>query len=119
VSDDLPDAMCQTMTVVRPGASTGRDGYGNKVPGPDQTHDITRCSIQPLLGVASVEQMTVDADKVVTRWRFFAPPGADVAASDHVRCWAGDLEVDGDPVTWPDEDGQPHHVEGYLKKWSG
>jgi len=119
VSGDLPDIMCQTMTVVRPGAATGTDDYGNPIPGTDVPHDIARCSVQPLLGVASMENMTVDTDLTVTRWRFFTPPGADVVASDHVVNVAGDFQVDGDPVLWPGEDGQPHHIEGYLRKWAG
>lgn len=119
MSDDLPDLMNQTLTVIREGKSTTRDDYGNPVPGAESRTDIARCSIQPLLGAASMETMTADLDQVVTRWRFFTPPGADVVASDHVSCWAGDFEVDGDPVTWPGEDGSPHHREGYLKKWSG
>jgi hypothetical protein len=119
MSYDLPDSMNQVLTVIRKDKSTVRDDYGNKVPGPEVRHDIAQCSIQPLLGVASVETLAMDVDQVVTRWRFFAPPDADVVVSDHVSCWAGDFEVDGDPVTWPGEDGLPHHREGYLKKWSG
>jgi hypothetical protein len=119
MSDDLPEAMNQTLTVIREGKSTTRDDYGNPVPGAESRTDIARCSIQPLLGAASVETVNSELDQVVTRWRFFTPPGADIAGADHVSCWAGEFAVDGDPVTWPGEDGSPHHIEGYLKKWEG
>lgn len=114
----LPGAN-QTITVIRVGPSPGDDDYGNPLPGELEPHDITGCSFQPLLGVASMENVSQTFDQVMTRWRFFAPAGSDVVASDHIQVDGVDYQVDGDPVTWPDVNGLPHHVEGYAKKWAG
>lgn len=109
--------MRQTVTVVRPGEPV-QDQHGYK-PGPTSQHDITGCSLQPLRGVTSTESNTASADQVITRWALFAPPGADIAATDRVRQGPLDLQVDGDPATWPGPNGRPHHVEAYLKRWEG
>lgn len=115
------DPGSQVLTVIRPGEVTGVDDYGKPIVGPDQEIPIPGCSIQPLIGQASMEQMAATQDTVSTKWRFFAPAGADVKANDKARCAIipGDLLVDGDPVTWPDEDGNPDHVEGYLSRYTG
>lgn len=115
------DPGSQILTIVRPGEVIDVDYYGKPIYGPDQTIDIPGCSIQPLLGQASMEQMAATQDTVSTKWRFFAPAGADVKANDKARCAivSGDLQVDGDPVIWPDMDGNPDHLEGYLTRYSG
>jgi len=113
----LPAAMCQTVTVVRAGESVETPlGYS---PGPSTPHDVDWCSLQPLRGVSSTESNTASADQAVTRWLLFAPPGADILASDRVQQGPLDLQVDGDPATWPGPNGRPHHVEAYLKRWEG
>lgn len=115
------DPGCQTLTVIRPGPVTGVDPYGKPVTGPDQQIPIDGCNIQPVLRNPSEELLVATQDTITTRWRFFAPAGADVNAGDRTRCAivAYDLMVDGDPVTWPDEDGDPDHIEGYLVRYSG
>lgn len=131
-SGGLPAAMCQTVTVVRLGAGTDEDAYGNPLPGTDSRADITGCSLQPLQGTDSVESLGANYDQVVTRWRLFLPPGADINSADRVQQGADvfsgvpdnesavlDFEVDGDPAPWPGVDGLPHHVEAMLKKWGG
>lgn len=111
----------QTLTVVRPGEITGEDDYGKPIYGDPVLIDITGCSIQPVLRNPSMELLASTQDTITTRWRFFTPPGADVKASDRVRCniSTADLMVDGDPVLWPDEDGDIDHIEGYLTRFSG
>lgn len=111
----------QTLTVVRPGPIVGADDYNKPVRGPDIVIVIEGCDVQPMLRNASTEQMMATQDTIATRWRFFAPPGADILASDKVRCniAAGDLQVDGEPTPWPDEHGGIDHVEGYLSRYTG
>lgn len=126
----LPRAMCQTVTVVRAGASV-QDDYGSHA-GPDTTTDVPQVSLQPMMGTASIELLGSNADQIVTRWRLFTPPGADIGSNDRVQQGANplapvsvsnpavlDLQVDGDPSPWPGVDGLPHHVECFLKVWGG
>lgn len=114
----LPAAMCQSVTRVR-AASTGEDDYGNPTPGTPASTTIANVSLQPLLGTASSESNGVDYDRLVTRWKLFAPPGTDLLTTDRIQQGSLDLEVDGEPVTWPGPDGQPHHVEVMLKRFGG
>lgn len=115
----LPAIMCQSVTRVRPGASTGEDAYGNPIPGPPESVVIANVSLQPLLGSPSTEALSASYDQVVTRWRLFVPPGTDLVTTDRVQQGSLDLEVDGNPVTWPGPDGQPHHGEAMLKRYGG
>lgn len=114
----LPAIMCQSVTRVRL-TSAGEDDYGNTIPGTPTSTVISGVSLQPLLGSSSTELNGTSFDQIVDRWRFFAPPGTDLVTSDRVTQGALDLEVDGDPVTWPGPNGQPHHLEAMLKKFGG
>lgn len=127
----LPAQMCQTVTLVRAGAPT-QDANGNIVDGPEMRTDIAGCSLQPLQGTDSIESLGATFDQVTTRWRLFAPPGVVVGSMDRIQQGADpftgvpddasavlDFQVDGDPAFWPGADGQPHHIEMMLKKWSG
>lgn len=115
------DPGVQTMTVIRAGQPSGVDDYGNPITGTDQQIPITGCNIQPVLRNPSLEVLAPTQDTITTKWRFFAPPGADIQAGDRVTCAIvnGQLQVDGDPVVWPDLDGTPDHVEGYLDLYTG
>lgn len=115
----LPAAMCQTVTRVRLGASTSEDDYGKPIPGTPVSTTITGVSLQPLLGTPSTEAFGADFDRMITRWKLFAPPGTDLQTTDRIQQGSLDLEVDGEPVTWPGVDGQPHHVEVMLKRFGG
>lgn len=111
----------QTLTVIRPGEVTGADDYGKPVRGPDIEIPIDGCAIQPLRRNSSQEQMMQTQDTIATRWLLLAPADADIKASDKVRCNVSpdDLLVDGEPGVWPDEDGNPDHLEGYLTRYTG
>lgn len=55
-------------------------------------HTVTGCSVQPLTG----PEVIVGRDTIVSRWQIFAPPGADLLATDRV-VYAGDTyDVDGE-----------------------
>lgn len=114
----LPAAMCQTVTRIRATVG-GEDDYGNPTAGTPESTAITGVSLQPLLGTPTTEASGADYDRTITRWKLFAPPGTDLQTTDRIVQGSLDLEVDGEPVTWPGADGQPHHVEAMLKKYGG
>ena len=66
--------------------------------------------VQP---VSSTEDV-VSQQETVTRWRLFAGPGTDLAATDRVEFAGGTYEVDGDVERWRAR-GAEHHVEAVLK----
>lgn len=109
--------MTQSVTRVR-ATSSGTDGYGNPIPGTPATTTIPNVSLQPLLG-ATTEANGVDYDRTITRWKLFTPPGVDFVTTDRIQQGSLDLEVDGEPVTWPGRDGLPHHCEVMLKRFGG
>lgn len=73
-------------------ATTTEDEYGNPAPTGELVTTVEGCSVQALSGT----EVTVGRDTIVSRWQVFAPPSADVTATDRVE-WAGDTyEVDGE-----------------------
>jgi hypothetical protein len=83
----------ETVTVVRP---PGRDRFGDPRPGTNIEHDIPGCLIAP---GPSGENLDA-ANQVDTHLSVYAPPGADVTATDQVRV-SGDLyQVVGAPRRW-------------------
>lgn len=115
----LPKAMCQSVTRLRPTTTGTEDAYGNVAPGDPTQTVISGCSLQPLQGTPTTEINGVSFDQVIDTWKLFAPPGTDLVTTDRIQQGSLDLEVFGDPVTWPGVDGQPHHVEAMLKKFGG
>lgn len=112
-----------TVTVRRASATAvTRNGYGNIPSGPArQVSEFTvpGCLFQPGQGNASVETVTDNQDRIVTRSVLFAPYGSDIQASDQLIIAGITYEVDGDPAPWLDGSGVPHHFEAYLKRWEG
>jgi hypothetical protein len=83
----------ETVTVVRP---TGRDAFGDPLPGTPAEHDIPGCLFAP---GPSTENNTA-AQQVDTDATVYAPPGADVLATDRVRARGNLFDVVGDPQVW-------------------
>lgn len=75
---------------------------------------VTGCSVQPL----STEEELSDVDRVVTRWRLFAPPDTVLTATDAVLVAGVLYEVDGDPQVWTWA-GTPHHLVCLLRRATG
>jgi hypothetical protein len=86
----------QTITVVRP-AALDRNGDPT---GAAVEHTVDRCLIAPTEGAENTDH----ADTVITEFTVYAPPGADVLATDQVRGGGvlGDLvyEVVARPRAW-------------------
>jgi hypothetical protein len=86
---------------------------------------VAGCSIQP----DTSRENTNARQQTVQRFTVFGPPPLAVArASDllEVPGWTAgepepvvELHLDGPPSTWPDETGQPHHVELVASRTSG
>lgn len=110
----FPSIMCQTITGQRR-VQTGENRYGNPIYTTEEV-TLTGCSFQP----TDDTQETHDAqDQVVSRWKLFAPPTTDLTSLDYVTVAGANYEFDGQVMLWPGPDGQPHHVEAYLKLVEG
>jgi predicted neuraminidase len=71
--------------------------------------------VQPV----TTDEQTLNQDRVVSRWRVFVEPSADIVASDRVT-WSGlTFQVDGEVQMWDDRNGAHHHQEGFLIRVSG
>jgi hypothetical protein len=88
------------QTVTRLRGTSGTDGYGDA--GTSWASParlvIGGCSFQPEQG----EEILTDRSAVVSRWRWYGPPAADVQSSDR-------LEVDG----------IAYDIDGSVQKWTG
>lgn len=91
--------MTDTITVIRPTYATER---GNQIPvwtgAPE--HTIANCRAQPFTGDELLAPGSRDA--IITVWKVYAPPGADILSTDRVRL----------------SDGQTYEVQGSLQKWN-
>lgn len=76
---------------------------------------LTGVSVQPM----TATEATTDREYTATRMTLYAPPDADLRATDRV-VWRGDTyEVDGPPMTWVDLGGVADHVEAVIKRMAG
>lgn len=76
---------------------------------------LTGVSVQPM----AASETTVDREYTATRMNLYAPPGADLLATDRV-VWQGvTYEVDGPPATWFDLNGVADHVAAVIKRLAG
>lgn len=94
----FPDRGLRTVVRLRGTAGTG--GYGDPTidwSNPDRKI-IRSCDWQPEQG----QEISLDRDAVVTRWRWFGPINADVTDQDR-------LEVDG----------LVYYIEGSVEEWPG
>lgn len=84
----------ETVTIVRPGAVTSQDAYGNDVHDPPTEIAVPGCGIEPRHGSGS-DELTQARDTVIAGLTLYAPAGTDLRATDQVRV-AGELyDVDG------------------------
>ncbi len=105
-----------TITVLRDGTPT-QDRYGNDVPGPATETDVAGCMVLPPGGqMATSTEDTNGRDLVVIVRTLFAPPTADIRATDRVRHDGVTYQVVGDPARYP---GRLAHLEVQLKRWEG
>jgi hypothetical protein len=110
----LPGIMCQTITGMRR-VQNGVNRYNNPVYDSEAV-TLTGCSFQPLDNTLEVHD---DQDQVTSRWKLFAPPTVDLTSLDYITVNGVDYEFDGQVMVWPGTNGQPHHVEAFLKLVEG
>lgn len=108
----------QTVTVIR--ASTTANRYGDDIRDWNTADevDLTGVRLIPQAADNNIENV-VDRDRIIRRWVLFAPPDADVVASDRIR-YGGDLyEIDGEVRHWPSPSGRLSHIEADLTRVEG
>ena len=83
----------ETVTVVRPG---GTDRYGDPLPAVE--HDERFCVVAPRGALSS--ETTFQSDQIIVGWTVYAPPGADIRATDQLRVRGVLCDVTGEPALW-------------------
>ncbi|WP_073946522.1 head-tail adaptor protein [Streptomyces kebangsaanensis] len=101
-----------TVTVVRP---PGNDSFGDPLPGDGDETEVRGAFMQP----ASTRERTDDRDTVVSDWKCFLPPTADIRATDRIRWRDHEYEVDGAPEPYDDLRGTTRHIEVQLRRVTG
>ena len=74
---------------------------------------IPGCSVQPL----TTSELIAGGDEISATWHLFAPGSVDLTAYDYFIAAVGSLEIQGDPMLWPDDDNG--HTEVLAKRWQG
>jgi hypothetical protein len=91
----------ETVVVLRPGPSPGRDPLGIPVPAPVEEIPLTGCVVTPRESAPTVGGAEQQArDTVIVGWTVYAPPGSDVRTTDRVRVRGAVCEVTGQPGDW-------------------
>lgn len=85
-------ADAETVTVIRP---AGRDQFGDET-GPPAEFDIDGCLFAP----GPSQEAGLGAEQVRAEGHVYAPPGADVRATDRVRIRGQVYGVVGQPQDW-------------------
>lgn len=99
--------LAETATVIRYAATTDR--YGNTVPGAE-----TRTDYPARLEQLRTDELVRDRDTVITDWRAFLPPDADINAYDRIEARGHLFEVVGLPAQQHSPRGA-HHLEVQLR----
>ncbi|MFQ6194872.1 hypothetical protein [Streptomyces sp. NPDC000405] len=81
----------ETVTVLRAGA-TGRDIYGNDLPGPAVEQLVRGCVIAP---AGTPDEVTGGRDTVTEALTVYLPAGTDVRPTDRMRIRGEVFEVHG------------------------
>jgi hypothetical protein len=103
-----------SVTVIR--APLVADGKGNqRRDWSAATSTTTPAWVQPV----SSDEQNLNQERVVSRWRIFLPPTADVTATDRLTHGAVTYQVDGEVQTWDSGSGSAHHREAMLLRVVG
>lgn len=111
----LPSFCRQTVTRIRPGATTSRGSVA-----PDWTNattkEITGCSMQPAGTSLSQDGRVLGIMDGLT---CFMPADADVQAGDHIVFGGVTYEINGEVRRWPSATGTLDHIELNLVRYAG
>lgn len=108
--------MGETVGVIRP--TTGMDRYGNEtlVYADTPTHTVDGCAFDP----GGSTEMLDGRTAVTTTPTLYAPPGADIKATDKVIVRGDEFGVTGKPAVWVSPfDGVTKGVVAQLEKVTG
>jgi hypothetical protein len=83
----------ETVTVIRP---PGRNPYGDPLPGSAVESDLPGCLFAP----GPSREVAAGANQVDTDGTVYAPPAADVLATDRIRVRGEVYSVVGHPQDW-------------------
>lgn len=86
----------ETVTIIRPGAATTVDAYGNDIPGTSTETDVAGCAVAPAGGSEDVQAR----DQVRQGLTVWLPYGTDVQPTDLLRIRGDEYSVDGTASTW-------------------
>ena len=111
----LPSFCRQTVTRVRPGATTSR---GSVVPDWTNatTKEITGCSMQPAGTSLSQDGRVLG---IMDGFTCFMPADADVQAGDRIVFGGVTYEINGEIRGWPSATGALDHIEINLVRYAG
>lgn len=88
------------------------DRYGNlRRDWAAATRTVRPADVQPL----STDEVTVDQQRTITRWRMVLHPDRDVEPTDRIEWDGGTYEVDGDVRRWKRR-GAVHHLQAVLMR---
>lgn len=94
----------------------GQDDRGNEAWVEADPVEVEHCSVQPL---DSVEYLTADADRTVSRWQFFGPPDMGLSHTDLIKVGEDTYEVDGKPSVARSVVPFLAHTTAILKEFTG
>lgn len=91
----------ETVTLLRRGASPGRDEYGKPIPGPVTEIGVDGCVVTPRLQAPEPGGSDQQArDLVVDGITVYFPTGTVVLTTDQARVRGETLDVTGDAADW-------------------
>jgi hypothetical protein len=91
----------ETVTILRPGAST-TDDRGDPIPGADTRTDVAGCLVAPRL---QGDALDVGRQGVIVGTTVYFPTGTDVRATDRLEVRGEVHMIEGDPGWWKDAPG--------------
>lgn len=103
----MPFPFGETVRVVRTGASPGRNGRGQPLPGPDESFDLEGCAVTPRAETPQVGGDQQQArDTVIVGWTVYVPPDQKSHArlplrtTDKVKVRGALCDITGEPGDW-------------------
>lgn len=102
-------------TITRLRAPLTTDGKGNQI---RDWATATSASFAGWIQPVSSDELTLNQERIVSRWRLFAEPSADVISTDRISWGGKTFQVDGEIQAW-DAGSGVHHYEGFLRSVSG
>ena len=111
----LPSWCSQTLTIVKPGATTSRGSTVYDWEHPVSSTGIAGCSVQPASTGLSQDGRVLG---IYDGWTAYIPEGADVKAGDHIEFEGETYAINGEPRKWTGP-SKTSHIQLSLVRWEG